>query len=228
MGQNKLNPYELQDTFTPEGKVKVLDHIKNSVELGNTTIALGNKKCGILLAYTGKKSNLTHKQPKIFKISEKAIFSFAGITNDGYEIVKYLSDRSVWEEIYKGREIHPIKVFDDLCQVANFRTMGLTDRMFGCGGILLSNYKNEIVITEFEPSGNVQLVHAVSVGIRSQSAKTILENYFSFLESVDKNTLIRIALEALKNAHSDEELSHENVEIWCLEDKASIVESFEF
>ncbi|RVD92888.1 20S proteasome subunit alpha [Tubulinosema ratisbonensis] len=224
----QYSQYETVDTFTPEGKVKALEYIKNSVELGNTTIALGNKNCGILLAYNGKKSVLTHKQPKIFKISDKALFSFAGITNDGLDIVKYLVDYSVWEEIYKGRDIHPVKVFDDLCREAIPRTIYSGNRMFGCGGILLSRYKNEIVLTEFEPTGNVQLVHAVSVGNRSQSAKTILENYYDSLESADKNTLIKVALEALKNAHPDEELTNENVEIWCLEEKASFVESFNF
>lgn len=224
----EYSQYESVDTFTPEGKVKALEYIRNTVDLGNTTIALGNKKCGVLLAYTGKKSVLAHKQPKIFKISEKAIFSFAGITNDGLDIVKYLIDLSVWEEIYKNREIHPIKVFDDLREEASLRTLYSRNRMYGCGGILVNSYNNEINIVEFEPAGNVQYVNAVSIGSRSQSAKTILENYSGDYENADRNALIKIAIEALRNAHPDEELNSDNLEVWCLEDKAYIVESFDF
>lgn len=220
--------YESVDTFTPEGKVKALEYIKNTVELGNTTIALCNKKCGVVLAYTGKKSILAHKQPKIFKISEKTIFSFAGITNDGLDIVKYLIDASVWEEVYKDRSIHPLKVFNDLQEEASFRTIYSRNRMYGCGGILLTRHNEEVRVVEFEPHGNVQFVRGVSVGGRSQSAKTILENHVDEFDSADRDALIRIAILALRNSHPDEVLCKDNVDIWCLEENAYILESFTF
>jgi 20S proteasome subunit alpha 6 len=49
-----------------------------------------------------------------------------------------------------------------------------------------------------EPSGNVTEMHAASIGARSQSARTYLENHLDEFKTADADATIAHALRALK------------------------------
>lgn len=219
--------YEDVSVFTPEGKVKALDYVRNTVELGNTTIALSNGEVGVIIAHTGPTSALAFQTKKIFKISNTAVFAFSGMTNDGLVIVEHLLDKVAWNDIYKDQPISPLRMFDDLSVDASIRTSTSEKRLYGVGGVLMVK-NNGVKLVEFEPTGIVQIVNAMSIGSRSQSAKTILENYVDDFGTMDKEALVRVGMEALRNAHPDEELSRNNVDIWCLEDRIEILDAQDF
>jgi 20S proteasome subunit alpha 6 len=194
--------YNSELLFNPEGKIKQLEFIKKTTELGNTTIALCNPNIGVLVAHIPSRSKLAEPQQKVFEINEKALFAFSGITNDGLTIVRYLKSQSIFENVIKDRYLHHISCFEDLSFDATLRTINPQNRLYGVGGILMVDFEG-IKISEFEPTGYVREVIGVSIGNKSQSCKTILEHEYENIKTGNEQDLIQIALKALKNAYPD-------------------------
>ncbi|AFN84137.1 20S proteasome subunit alpha [Encephalitozoon romaleae SJ-2008] len=209
--------YNMFKIFNPEGCVKQLDFIQQTTELGNTVVGLRNKKVGILIAHNEKRSRLADAQKKVFSIDKRSLFTFSGITNDGEQIVDYLIDKSIREEIIKGRPTHFLDVFEDLLRDTFERTIVDGRRLYGVSGLYMTEYEG-IRLVEFNPKGYAREVNGMSIGCRSQSSRTVLEAYCEKYENMNTEELVRVGIMALKNAHpEDDALTSENVEIWVLE-----------
>ncbi|WUR02171.1 proteasome subunit PSA6 (PSA6) [Vairimorpha necatrix] len=214
---NSQTDYTNYIIFNPEGKIKQLEFINNTVQLGSTVVALKNKSFGVFVTYNEKRSKFALQQKKIFPINSKSLFSFSGITNDGTKIVKYLKNSTVFENIRKGRDIHPIHVFDDLCYSACIRTLTNGNRLYGVQGLLLTDYQG-ISLVLFDPKGSAKEVRGMSIGSRSQSCRTILEDECDKFEEYNKEELVRLGIKALRNAYPETGvLNKDNVDIWILE-----------
>ncbi|KAF5141697.1 20s proteasome subunit [Vairimorpha ceranae] len=208
--------------YNPEGKIKQLEYINNTVQLGSTVVALKNSKVGVFVTHNEKRSKFAKQQKKIFQIDDKSLFSFSGITNDGTKIVKYLKNNTVYENIRKGRNIHPIHVFDDLCLDACFRTLVNGKRLYGVQGLLLTDYDG-ISLVLFDPKGSAKEVCGMSIGNRSQSCRTILEDTCETFEELNVEQLVDLGIKSIKNAFPEPgALNSDNVDIWVLETSCGI------
>lgn len=210
---SSISGYDDVSMFSPDGKVKPLAYIKNTVELGSTTVGLCNSRCGVILVYTGS-SPLSYPNKKIFKINDTCVFAFSGITNDGLEIVDQLHNESVWLEVYQNKR-KTIEMFKEISTEASLRTIYNRNRLFGVGGLMLCK-KESVELIEFEPTGNTQYVYAASIGTRSQVAATMLEKNVRVLENMEVCDLIYVGVEAIRNANPTEDVKSENIEAWCL------------
>ncbi|CAD26077.2 20S PROTEASOME ALPHA SUBUNIT (C2) [Encephalitozoon cuniculi GB-M1] len=209
--------YNMFKIFNPEGCVKQLDFIRQTTELGGTAVGLKNRSVGVLIAHNERRSRLADIQKKVFSIDRKSLFTFSGITNDGLQIVDYLIDKSVREEVIKGRAIHFLDVFEDLLRDVFERTILDGRRLYGVSGLYMTEYDG-IRLVEFNPKGHVREVKGMGIGCRAQSSRTVLEAYCEEYEKMGVEELVRIGIMALKNAHpEDDALTGENVEIWILE-----------
>lgn len=214
---NYQTDYSNYIIYNPEGKIKQLEFINNTVQLGSTVIALKNDDFGVFITHNEKRSKFAEQQKKIFEIDNKTLFSFSGITNDGTKIVKYLKNNTVYEKVRKERRIHPLHVFDDLIYDACLRTLTNNKRLYGVQGLLLTDYDG-IRLVMFDPKGSVKEVRGMSIGNRSQSCRTVLEDECLNFDSYDLQRLIDLGLKSLKNAYPDSGiLNSENVDIWVLE-----------
>ena len=201
--------YDDVSQFGPDGKVKPLDYIKGSIEMGGTAVALKSSKGGVIVC------NSTNKK-KVFKIGENSLFCFSGITNDGLSIVDYLLLEDTWEEVYKKRSIDGRHVFDHFSVDASLRTMYNRNRMFGAAGILLTvnQINNNIDLVEWIPTGLCNNVLGCAIGHRAQSARTILED--AEFGSMSVEELVTIGISAVKNAHNEED--EITLEIWVVDE----------
>lgn len=212
--QGKYNMFKV---FNPEGKVKQLDFIQQTTELGSTVLGLRNSAAGVLIAHNEKRSKLAEVQDKIFVIDKRSLFTFSGITNDGLSIVDHLIDKSVREEVLKGRCTHFLDVFDELLFDAFERTLLDSRRLYGVAGLYLTEYEG-IRLVEFNPKGYTKEVRGMSIGNRAQSSRTVLETHCGEYESMGVEGMVAVGIKALRNAHPEEGfLTGSNVEIWVLE-----------
>jgi len=209
--------YDHNMIFNPEGKIKQVEFLKQTIGLGNTCLALHNDQYGVLIAHLPPRSKLAEQQNKVFPIGENALFAFSGITNDGLAIVDYLRLNLVKEDVLKDRSIHYIDVFDDLCLHAARQALTQETRLYGAAGLLLMDYDG-IKLVEFDPSGMVYELHGGSIGHRSQSCETILVDECGRFESAGYEELVTIGLRALMNAHPEaSDVSAADVCIYLLE-----------
>lgn len=210
--------YDSYLVYNTEGKIKQLEYIKKTTELGNISIALGNSNCGVLITHTPPRSKLAERQQKVFEINPQTLFTFSGITNDGLNIVRYLKTHSVFEDVIKDRPLHHLASFDSLCINAALRTLTGSERVYGVAGVLMTDYEG-IKIVEFEPAGYVREVIGSCIGSSSQSCRTILEEEYEQIAGASEENLINLGLKALKNAFLDPEehpLLSEDVTIFVI------------
>lgn len=211
--------YDSYLMFNPEGKVRQLEYIRRSTELGNTSLVLHNKDIGVLIAHIPRRSKLAEPQNKVFEITERALFTFSGITNDGLGIVDYLKSCAIREDVVKSRTIHHLEVFDELCIDAARRSIIDSSRLYGVAGILITG-EDEVRVVEFDPVGTAREVHGASIGYRAQSCNTILEDACESFPDLSLEELIQTGIQALNNAHPDQDddtLKAEDVYIYVME-----------
>lgn len=216
--------YDSELLFNPEGRIKQLEFIRKTTELGSTTVALCNSKIGVLIAHVPKRTKLAEPQQKVFEINSKTLFTFSGITNDGLSIVRYLKSQSVFENVIKDRDLHHLACFDSLCFDAALRTIYSPNRLYGVAGVLMTDF-NGIKVVEFEPTGYVREVVGVSIGNKSQSCRTILEDQVKTIKGGQEKDLIRLGLRALRNAYPDPDehaLRREDVYVYVMEENKGI------
>ncbi|KAM0674647.1 Proteasome subunit alpha type-6 [Gurleya vavrai] len=199
-----MTNYDSFSIFSPEGVVKPFSYLTKAVEQGSLTLSLTNGTFGLIISQKNLK--------KVYKITPKSLFTFSGITNDGFEIIDYLINKSINEKVLKDREIDPLLVFEEFCYHSNLRTMMSSRRPFGVSGLLLC-ICDGLRLALFQ--NGVKECYAMSVGERAQSANTILEKEFE--KSLGEEELIRVGIKALKNAFN--EIKKEEVEMWGMNEK---------
>lgn len=211
--------YDSELLFNPEGRIKQLEFIKKTTELGNTTVGLCNQRIGVLIAHVPRRTKLAKPQQKVFEINSKTLFTFSGITNDGLTIVRELIGESVYENVIKDRGLHPLTCFENISFSAALRTIQSNNRLYGVAGILITDHEG-IKMVEFEPAGYVREVIGVSIGHKSQSCRTILEDEYTVIKDGNEQEMIALGLKALKNAYpdaDDEALKGEDIYVYVME-----------
>lgn len=204
--------YNHMQTFSPDGKVKPLEYINNATGLGTTVIAMSGSDYAVIICHTPF-DELSYPTQKVFKIAKNILYTFAGITNDGLEILYYLTMQATIENINKNRDIDPIKVFGSLSCQAALRTVYSYRRPFGAGGLLLHVSENsEISIVEFKPTGEIKRSKATALGNRAHSAISILDSEYD--EKMSFDDMVKVGIKAIKNSNKD--VKREFLEIWVV------------
>lgn len=193
-----LSDYTYFSTFSPDGTLKPLSYLKKSYILGTTALAITSQDFGLIIAQNQTK--------KVFKISDKSLFTFSGITNDGLHLVDYLISKHVEANVLKNRDIN-IESFDDYLYESTMRLMMNASRPFGVKGLYLS-YTDKINLYEIDSEG-VSECKAMSIGERGQSARTILEK--DYKDNMTEEEIISVGVKAIKNALRD--ATKENIEM---------------
>ncbi|KAM0676868.1 Proteasome subunit alpha type-6 [Binucleata daphniae] len=198
-----LSDYNYFSTFSPDGTLKPLSHLRKSHTLGTTALAITSPSFGLIIAQKQTK--------KVFKISDNSLFTFSGITNDGLHLVNYLINKQVEANILKNRNIN-LQSFDDFLYDAGMRLMMNGSRPFGVKGLYIS-YTDKLTLFEIDSEG-VNECKAMSIGERGQSARTVLEKEVH--DNMSEEEVINVGIKAIKNALTD--ITKESVEMYGIKE----------
>jgi len=113
-----------------------------------------------------------------------------------------------------ARPIPINRVVNSIADRAQANTQYYGRRPYGVGFLIVGHDESGPHLFEFTPSGNCQEYYAMSIGARSQSAKTYLERHFEEFADCDLEGLIRHGLHALRDTlQQDKELTIQNTSI---------------
>lgn len=111
-------------------------------------------------------------------------------------------------------QIPPKMLIDKVANKYQSKTMAYGKRPFGVGLLIICVDQNGPHVYETRPSGDYLEYFGYSIGDKSQSSRTYLENNMRRYANCDLNTLILHGLKALKSGYrDDEELTGKNVEV---------------
>ncbi|CAK5113480.1 unnamed protein product [Meloidogyne enterolobii] len=210
------NQYDSDVTvFSPQGRLHQNDYAVEAMRQGSATVALHGKDHAVVVALMRSQSELSSYQSKIFELDGHVGLSMSGLLADGRILARFIQNEcaTFFSELQTPLPIENLRTKLTLRMQENIQVYG--KRPFGVGLLIIGYDDSGPHVINADPSANVTMVKAASIGARSQSARTYLEKHFDeYANSTDQNVVIRHALLALKETlQTDTKLDENNTAI---------------
>lgn len=177
-----------------------------AVKLGSATVGLKGRDHAVLVALKRASSELASYQKKIIPIDTHLGISIAGITADARVLSRYMRQECLNYK-FSNDTVYPVsRLIMNIGNKMQSCTQRYDRRPFGVG-LLVAGYDDQGPhIYEVQPSANYFSCKSMSIGSRSQSARTYLEKHLNSFADCSKEELIKHGLEALRGTLPTEDL----------------------
>lgn len=194
------NTYDSDNTvFSPQGRLHQVEYALEAVKQGSAVVGLRSNTHAILVALKRAPSELASYQKKMLRIDNHMGIGFAGLTSDARVLSNYMRQLALSSRLLYSRPLPISRVVDSLADRAQFNTMDYGKRPYGVGFLIIGVDDTGPHLYEFSPTANCFEYYAMSIGARSQSAKTYLERNYEEFQSADLDALIQHGLYALRD-----------------------------
>jgi len=209
------NTYDSDNTvFSPQGRIHQVEYALEAVKQGSAVVGLRSKTHAILLALKRSTGELSSYQQKMFRIDDHIGIGIAGLTSDARVLSNFMRQQAMNSRMAFDRAIPVNRIASSTADKAQVNTQEYGKRPYGVGFLIVGMDQSGPHLYEFSPSGNAQEYYAMSIGARSQSAKTYLEKNFEQFESSSLEELIQHGLHALRETlQQDKELTIHNTSL---------------
>lgn len=210
------NQYDSDVTvWSPQGRLHQVEYAMEAVKLGSATVGLKSRDYAVVVALKRASSELASYQKKIIPIDDHLGISIAGITADARVLSRYMRQECLNYK-YSYDTTYPVaRLIMNLGNRMQTCTQRYDRRPYGVG-LLVAGYDDQGPhIFEVLPSANYFNCKAMSIGSRSQSARTYLEKHLNEFIDSSKEELIKHGLAALKGTLPNEDLLTSSVGFNC-------------
>lgn len=192
--------------WSPQGRLHQVEYAMEAVKLGSATVGLKSRDYAVLVALKRASSELASYQKKIIPIDNHLGISIAGITADARVLSRYMRQECLNYK-YSNDTVYPVsRLIMNVGNKMQSCTQRYDRRPYGVG-LLVAGYDDQGPhIYEVLPSANYFNCHSMSIGSRSQSARTYLEKHLKSFVDCSRDELIKHGLEALKGTLPNEDL----------------------
>ncbi|VDP34819.1 unnamed protein product [Soboliphyme baturini] len=180
------------------GRIHQIEYADKAVTEGSATVGIKSSTHAVLVALKRSSHELSGHQKKIYSVDEHIGVSIAGLLSDARLLARFMQSECLsWRWLHQGAM--PISLLvSNLQTKMQVNTQRYGRRPFGVG-LLIAGYDiHGPHIIQTCPSATSFECYAMSIGARSQSAKTYLEKHMSEFNDSDVKTLVRHALLALR------------------------------
>ncbi|PPR02473.1 hypothetical protein CVT24_002022 [Panaeolus cyanescens] len=207
------NTYDSDNTvFSPQGRLHQVEYALEAVKQGSAAVGLRSKTHAVLLAL--KARELASYQQKMFRIDDHVGIAIAGLTSDARVLSNFMRQQAMSSKMIFNRPVPVNRLVSAIADKAQVNTQEYGRRPYGVGFLVIGQDNSGPHLYEFSPSGNSYEYYAMSIGARSQSAKTYLEKHYESFADCSLEDLIRHGLHALRETlQQDKELNVNNTSI---------------
>ncbi|KAH9987916.1 20S proteasome subunit [Russula compacta] len=212
------NTYDSDNTvFSPQGRLHQVEYALEAVKQGSAAVGLRSKTHAVLLALKRSSGELASYQQKMFRIDDHVGIAIAGLTSDARVLSNFMRQQAMGSKMVFNRPVPVNRLVSAIADKAQVNTQEYGRRPYGVGFLVVGLDHTGPHLYEFSPSGTSFEYFAVSIGARSQSAKTYLEKHFDSFADCSLEELIRHGLHALRETlQQDKELTTNNTSIGIL------------
>nr|KAJ3420863.1 hypothetical protein HK105_005074 [Polyrhizophydium stewartii] len=198
--------------WSPQGRIHQVEYALEAVKQGSAAVGVRSNthavvlalKVGLVpytLAFTLHRSSgeLASYQKKVLKIDDHMGIAFAGLTSDARVLSTFLKNSLSITCVFLEAQIN---------------TQRYGKRPYGVGLLVIGYDETGPHLYECAPSGNYFDYLAMSIGARSQSARTYLERHVDAFANASVDELILHGLRSLRDTlQQDKELNINNCTI---------------
>ncbi|EEZ97876.1 proteasome subunit alpha type-1 [Tribolium castaneum] len=209
------NQYDSDVTvWSPQGRLHQVEYAMEAVNLGSATVGLKSKTHAVLIALKRASSELSAYQKKIINIDDHIGITISGLTADARILSRYMRTECLNYKYSHDTHLPLNRLISQLGNKMQLCTQRYDRRPYGVG-LLVAGYDDQGAhIYQTCPSANYYDCKAMSIGARSQSARTYLEKHLEELSSCSLEELIKHGLRALRDTLPPEvDLTIKNVSI---------------
>ena len=189
-------------TWSPQGRLYQVEYAMEAVNQGNLLVGVRSKTHVVLVGFkSAPNEKLSYFPEKLFKVSNHIGIGIAGLTPDGRLIYQYMKNQCL-NYNYTFNSDYPVeKLVNKIAIKSQKKTqMGEDKRPFGVGLLIAGFDRTGPRLFRTCPSANFYEYNCVAIGNRCQAANSFLENNLEKFPNMNKDELIKIALEATRKA----------------------------
>ncbi len=189
-------------TWSPQGRLYQVEYAMEAVNQGNLLVGVRSKTHVVLVGFkSAPNEKLSYFPEKLFKVSNHIGIGIAGLTPDGRLIYQYMKNQCL-NYNYTFNSDYPVeKIVNKIAIKSQKKTqMGEDKRPFGVGLLIAGYDRTGPRLFRTCPSANFYEYNCVAIGNRCQAANSFLENNLEKFPNMNKDELIKIALEATRKA----------------------------
>lgn len=200
--------------WSPQGRIFQIEYAMEAVKQGSATVGLKSKDYAVLVALKRSSSELSSHQKKIITVDDHVAISIAGLTSDGRLLGNYMRDECLDSRYVFESPLPVSRLVSATAEKMQKPTKVYGRRPFGVG-LLVAGYDTQgSHIYQLCPSANYFDCKAMSIGARSQSARTYLERNLDKFQESSYEEIISHGLSALREClPNEQELNTKNCTI---------------
>ncbi|XP_025890491.1 proteasome subunit alpha type-1 [Nothoprocta perdicaria] len=214
-GKMFRNQYDNDVTvWSPQGRIHQIEYAMEAVKQGSATVGLKSKTHAVLVALKRAQSELAAHQKKILYVDNHIGISIAGLTADARLLCNFMRQECLDSRFVFDRPLPVSRLVSLIGSKTQIPTQRYGRRPYGVG-LLIAGYDDMGPhIFQTCPSANYFDCKAMSIGARSQSARTYLERHMTEFTDCNLNELVKHGLRALRETlPAEQDLTTKNVSI---------------
>ncbi|RHZ47337.1 hypothetical protein Glove_585g49 [Diversispora epigaea] len=201
-------------TWSPQGRIHQIEYALEAVKQGSASVGLRSNTHAILLVLKRSPGDLASYQKKITRIDDHMGAAIAGLMSDARVLSNFMRTEAMKSRAIFGRPLPIYRIVSAIGDKAQVNTQIYGRRPYGVGLLVVGYDETGPHLYECAPSGNFFEYYAMSIGARSQSAKTYLEKHYESFAEAPLDELVRHGLHALRDTlQQDKELNTLNCSI---------------
>lgn len=209
------NQYDNDVTvWSPQGRIHQIEYAMEAVKQGSATVGLKSRTHAVLVALKRAQSELAAHQKKILHVDNHVGISIAGLTADARLLCEFMRVECLDSRFVFNRPLPISRLVQLVGSKTQIPTQRYGRRPYGVG-LLIAGYDDMGPrIFQTCPSANYFDCKAMSIGARSQSARTYLERSMDKFSDCNLNDLVQHGLRALRETlPTEQDLTTKNVSI---------------
>ncbi|KAG0351789.1 Proteasome subunit alpha 1 [Podila minutissima] len=202
-------------TWSPQGRLHQIEYALEAVKQGSASVGLRSNTHVVLLALKRSSGELASHQQKLFRIDNHMGIAIAGLVSDARVLSNFMRTECMKSKMMYDRPMPGSRLVSLIGDKAQANTQNYGRRPYGVG-LLVGSYDEDTGPHLYEclPNANCLEYFAISIGAKSQSAKTYLEKFAKDFGDIDMDALILHGLHALRETlQQDKELNLKNCSI---------------
>ncbi|XP_041587283.1 proteasome subunit alpha type-1-like [Vulpes lagopus] len=209
------NQYDNDITvWSPQGRIHQIEYAMEAVKQGSATVGLKSKTHAVLVELKRAQPELAAHQKKILQVDNHIGTSIAVLTAAARLLCNFMRQECLDSRFVFDRPL-PVSLLVSLIgSKTQIPTQRYGRRPYGVG-LLIAGYDDMGPhIFQTCPSANYFDCRAMSIGARSQSARTYMERHMSGFMECNLNELVKHGLHALRETlPAEQDVTTKNVSI---------------